>query len=322
VPLALRIIIVLILYILQGVILGLIGVIPLYLASSNATWKQHGILSFVMYPFSLKLLWAPIIDVFYIRRLGRRQTWLLPIQVLLGGTLILLSFYIKSLLDQLRVTELTIIMFFIVFLTATQDICVDGWALTLFSSANVVWQSISQMIGQPLGGFLGFSILLTFESANQTNRFVRQPLGIAEKPYGLFTLAQFVRFWGVSFLVATCAVSVLFRERQQNTNTNDQEEYRVRLNLLDTYLYTVRLFKKKCFRQLTVFLLGPHIGHTPTSAMTSLMLIRLVNTVLVTIRFMFSLETLEDTFPDDKASIETKTILLYYIVSFEKCKKL
>jgi hypothetical protein len=37
---------------------------------------------------------------------------------------------------------------------------------------------------------------------------------------------------------------------------------------------------------------------------------------------MVSFETLADTFSDDKASIETKTLLSYNIVSLEKCKKL
>jgi PAT family acetyl-CoA transporter-like MFS transporter 1 len=157
------------------------------------------------------------------------------------------------------------------FLTATQDICVDGWALTLFGSSNVIWQSISQMIGQPLGGFLGSPVLLTFESANMTNRLIRQPLGIADQPYGLFTLAQFVRFWGILFLITTCALTFLFREQEQNNKKKNNDDH---LNLLQTYLYSVRLFKKKCFRQLLLILIGPHIGYAATAAMTYVILIR------------------------------------------------
>ncbi len=244
---------------------------PLYLTSFGATWKQLSILSFVMYPFTMKLLWAPLIDVFYIRWLGRRRTWLLPVQLTLGVAFIILSYSLESLLVGLRITELTIIFFFIMFLTATQDICVDGWALTLFGSSNVIWQSISQMIGQPLGGFLGSPVLLTFESANMTNRLIRQPLGIADQPYGLFTLAQFVRFWGILFLITTCALTFLFREQEQNNKKKNNDDH---LNLLQTYLYSVRLFKKKCFRQLLLILIGPHIGYAATAAMTYVILIR------------------------------------------------
>jgi len=263
-----------VLYTLQGVTLGLAGVVPLYLASYGATWKQLGILLTVMYPFTIKLLWAPLIDVFYISWLGRRRTWLLPVQVMLGITFIILSFYFDLLLVQMRVMELTVIFFFIMFLTATHDICVDGWALTLFSSSNLNWQSISQMIGQPLGVFLGSPVLLTFESANMTNLLIRQPLGISEQPYGLFTLPQFMRFWSVMFLIAACTIMLFFREQQQNTNTNDKENNDDHLNLLETYLYIIRLFKKKCFRQLLVILIGSPIGCAASSAMTYVMLIR------------------------------------------------
>ena len=262
------------LYILQGVIVGLFQVVWLSLASFGATWKQQGTFSLAFYPFSLKLFWAPLIDVYYIRWLGRRQTWLLPIQVLLGSTLIVISFYLESLLVQLRVTELTIIFLFIIFLTATQDICVDGWALSLFASSNVIWQSTSQMIGQPIGTFIGSQILLTFESANMTNRFIRQPFGIADKPYGLFTLTHFVRFWGMIFLFVTCIVALLFRERPQTSPANESKQAEVKLTLLETYMSIVRLFKKKCFCQATFIIVVSHVAYAATASMTILTLLR------------------------------------------------
>lgn len=265
----------LILYLLQGVTIGIIYAVPVYLASFGATWKQQGTLSFVMYPFSLKLLWAPLIDAFYIRRLGRRQTWLLPVQVLIGIMLIFLSYYIDSLLIEKRVNYLTIILTCIVFLTATQDICVDGWALQLFAGPNIVWQSISQMIGQPFGSFIGSPILLTFESANMTNQLLRQPLGMMTQSYGLFTLAHFVRFWGVAFLIIALVISLFFRE-QKLSNITDDDLKEDGWNVLEIYLSIVRLFKKKCFRQLVFIIIGSHIGNMATSSMTYLTLIRLV----------------------------------------------
>ncbi|CAF1024822.1 unnamed protein product [Rotaria sordida] len=68
------------LYILQGFIQGFTTSIPLYLASYKASWQQQGTFSWVSYPFSFKVVWAPIIDSFQSRRFGRYQTWLIPIQ--------------------------------------------------------------------------------------------------------------------------------------------------------------------------------------------------------------------------------------------------
>jgi hypothetical protein len=105
-------------------------------------------------------------------------------------------------------------------------------------------ESISQMIGQPLGAFIGSSVILIFESANMTNKSIRQPFGITTKPYGLFTLAQFVRFWSVMFLITTCTVTVLFRKRQQGTYINENDDDHSYVNLFETYLYTVNCSRK------------------------------------------------------------------------------
>jgi PAT family acetyl-CoA transporter-like MFS transporter 1 len=267
-PLA-SIFVTLVLYLLQGVILGLSTSVPIYLTSAGANWKHQGTYNFAHYPFSLKLIWAPVIDVFYIRCLGRRQTWLLPIQIILGIVLIILSFYIDPLINNLHIVSLTILFFFIIFLTATQDICVDGWALTLFATSNVVWQSTSQTIGQTFGRFLGSSFLFTFESANFTNRYIREPLSLRMQNTGLFTLAQFVRFWGIAFLVVTCIIAVLFRERTRNAKDD-----RKKLKFIETYLSMIKLFKRRCMLELAFILIISPFGYAATYFMTNIALVR------------------------------------------------
>jgi MFS transporter, PAT family, solute carrier family 33 (acetyl-CoA transportor), member 1 len=258
-----------VLYILQGVILGLSTSIPIYLTSAGANWQQQGTYNFVHYPFSLKLIWAPIIDVIYIRRFGRRQTWLLPIQLMIGIAMIILSFRIDALIANLRMISLTIYVFMIIFLTASQDVCVDGWTLSLFATSNVVWQSTSQTVGQTLGRFLGSSFLLTFESANFTNRYIRQPLSLPMQTTGLFTLPQFIRFWGVAFLLVTCFVAILFR--RQRSNLIDEPN---NLKLIDTYLSILKLFKKTCILQLASILLLSPFGYAAVYYMTSIALVK------------------------------------------------
>ena len=256
------ILLLLILYILQGVIIGFILAIPLYLDSRGAKWQEQGTFNFVFYPFSLKLAWAPIIDAVYISRFGRRKTWLIPIQFLIGITLIILSFYLTTLIEQLQIKILTCIFFFIYFLLASQDVCVDGWALTLLANYNLQWASTCQTVGQTIGRFIGFTILMTFESANFTNRFIRKPFLVTEKSHGLFTLDQFIRFWGVAFILISSGIALSNKEKEENNH----------LNLKQTYLSIFKLFRKKCVRQLAfLFLISP-IGYAATYAMTNLVL--------------------------------------------------
>ena len=72
------------LYILQGIPLGLGSAVPLVLINRNVPYKEQAKFSFAGYPFSMKLLWAPLVDSVYIARFGRRKSWLVPVQYLIG----------------------------------------------------------------------------------------------------------------------------------------------------------------------------------------------------------------------------------------------
>ena len=50
--------------------------------------------------FSLKLLWAPIVDALYCRWIGRRKSWMVPCQYLIGGFLLVMSFYVPEILGK------------------------------------------------------------------------------------------------------------------------------------------------------------------------------------------------------------------------------
>lgn len=86
--------ILLFLYILQGIPLGLIAAIPMLLQNRGASYKQQAEFSFAYWPFSLKLLWAPIVDSLYIKSFGRRKSWLVPCQYLIGVFMLLLSWVV------------------------------------------------------------------------------------------------------------------------------------------------------------------------------------------------------------------------------------
>ncbi|CAF4247079.1 unnamed protein product [Rotaria sp. Silwood2] len=223
--------------------LGLTGSLPLILVAQGATWKDRGTFNFAFYPFSFKLIWAPLIDALYIKRFGRRKSWLVPIQLSMAGILLLLSFYVESFITNLRIILLTMIFIFLVFLTATQDICVDGLAITLFSVTNPQWASTSQTVGQTFGRFLGSSFLLTFESANFTNRFIRKPLSLPSAASGLFTVEQFIRSAALAIIVVTTCLILFLREKEDVSVSNGEETES--LSLLETYLSIWKLFKKK-----------------------------------------------------------------------------
>ena len=120
------------LYFLQGIPMGLAsGSVP-FLLKSHLSFGQIGVFSLASYPYSLKLLWSPIVDAVWSRRVGRRKSWIIPIQALSGIGML----WLGSRVERMMITAgedggagvwgFTSWWFFLVFMCATQDIAVDG----------------------------------------------------------------------------------------------------------------------------------------------------------------------------------------------------
>lgn len=72
-----------------------------------------------------------------------------------------------------NVPLLTAIFFMLNFLAATQDIAVDGWALTMLKRCNVGHASTCNSVGQTAGYFLGYVVFIALESADFCNKYLR-----------------------------------------------------------------------------------------------------------------------------------------------------
>ena len=81
----------LLLYTLQGVPMGLSASISFLLQERGASLSDIGYFSLSSWPFSLKVIWAPVVDSIYFHSFGRRRSWVLPLQALVGLTFILTS---------------------------------------------------------------------------------------------------------------------------------------------------------------------------------------------------------------------------------------
>ncbi|CAG0891145.1 unnamed protein product, partial [Darwinula stevensoni] len=261
------------LYILQGIPLGLAASIPMILANRGVTYKQQAEYSFVSWPFSIKLLWAPIVDSLFFARMGRRKTWLVPTQYLLGIGMLLLSYHVDDLLGEddnpetkPRVAALTAAFFSLNFLAATQDIAVDGWALTMLKRENVGYASTCNSVGQTTGYFLGYVVFMALESAEFCNTYIRaQP---ADR--GIITLAGFLYFWGIIFFFTTSLVWLLKHEKADDEVPKGDD---VDLGIIGTYSMLMKIISLPAIRIMALFLLTCKVGFAATDSATGLKLV-------------------------------------------------
>jgi hypothetical protein len=68
--------------------MGFAGTLPMILKDRGASYSAIGTFALTSWPFSIKLLWAPLVDSIYNPQIGRRKTWLVPVQILIGVLLI------------------------------------------------------------------------------------------------------------------------------------------------------------------------------------------------------------------------------------------
>ncbi|XP_055701296.1 acetyl-coenzyme A transporter 1 [Phlebotomus papatasi] len=259
------------LYLLQGIPIGLTAAIPMLLQNRGATYKQQAEFSFAYWPFSLKLLWAPIVDSLYWNAFGRRKSWLIPTQYLIGLFMLILSQHVNQWLgggaSPPNVQVLTVIFFALNFLAATQDIAVDGWALTMLKRCNVGHASTCNSVGQTAGYFLGYVVFMALESTEFCNTYLRsQP-----EPEGFVTLPGFLWFWGIVFLATTTLVAIFKRENvpQASRRYKDEPE----LNIRQSYTLLLDILRMRPIQILGAILLTIKISFAASDAVSSLKLI-------------------------------------------------
>ena len=253
------------LYFLQGVPMGLAsGSVP-FLLKPYLSYGQIGVFSLASYPYSLKLLWSPIVDAVWSPRFGRRKSWITPVQVVSGLAMIYLGGRIEDMMKAAGanggagVWGFTWWWFLLVFLCATQDIAVDGWAITLLSQANISYASTAQTVGLTAGSFLSYTVFLAFNSEDFANRWFRS----VPAEGGLLSLGSYLIFWGWAYLFVTIGLALLKKEDRSTERDSIRAVYTSMLNIL----------KLKNIQTIILIHLIAKIGFQANDGVTSLKLL-------------------------------------------------
>ncbi len=148
------------LYMVQGLPFGFfLFTYPLILRAQGLSLTKITFLSVVNLPWLVKFLWAPLVDRYFWPRVGRRTSWILPMQLGLAASLALTGLFALD----LGINGLILCLLAVNFFAATQDIAVDGLAVDQLTPAerghgNAI-QSAAYKIGM-LGGGFGLTFVL------------------------------------------------------------------------------------------------------------------------------------------------------------------
>lgn len=118
------------LYVAQAIPIYLfIAALPAIFRELGVSRSMIGAMGVLLIPWILKFLWAPFVDRYQLSRLGRRRSWILPMQVINIALVLVLS--------QLSPAEDIVLIFalacLVAFTASTQDIATDGYAVEVLA---------------------------------------------------------------------------------------------------------------------------------------------------------------------------------------------
>lgn len=145
------------LYFVQGLPFGFQATaLPVYLRSEGMSLAGVGLATALSLPWSLKILWAPLVDRFGGGRFGRRRSWILPLQLLLAATCAAAALVPPN----EGLAPILVLVFAMNLLAATLDIAVDGLAVDVLELAELGQGNVAQVVGFKVGMLTGGGLLV------------------------------------------------------------------------------------------------------------------------------------------------------------------
>ena len=174
-----------------------------WLASAGVDLKSIGLFSLVSLPYSIKPLWAPLLDRYVPPFLGRRRGWIVIFQACLAVAIGVMGFSSPTAAPY----YLAAIALLMVFLSSSQDIVIDAYrvdtipasergvaaAATAFGyrTGSVLASTVLVLIASVAGWHLAFLVIAVFMAATMLSTiWAPEPLTPGQPPR---TLAS--SFW-------------------------------------------------------------------------------------------------------------------------------
>lgn len=94
-------------------------------------------------PYSFKVIWSPIVDLYQIPGLGKRKSWVVSTQLTGCAILFYLSTSIEQMLLDKELYKCLALLIANTFIITCQDIAVDSWAAGMLAPENQSYGSSS-----------------------------------------------------------------------------------------------------------------------------------------------------------------------------------
>ena len=99
------------------------GTLQAWLATENVDIKTIGLFALVGIPYNWKFVWAPVMDRYFPKFLGRRRGWMILSQI--GLALAISGMALTN--PALNITTVAVMAVLVAFFSSSQDIVIDAY---------------------------------------------------------------------------------------------------------------------------------------------------------------------------------------------------
>jgi PAT family beta-lactamase induction signal transducer AmpG len=134
------------------------GTLQAWATLSGVSLQNIGFLTLIGTAYTLKFLWAPLVDRYAPPVLGRRRSWIFFTQLLLGAIIATMGLYSPS--DNLMILALLAVI--VAFLSATQDIAFDAYSTDVLRKEERAAGAAVKVLGYRVAMIVsgGFALVL------------------------------------------------------------------------------------------------------------------------------------------------------------------
>ena len=150
----------------QGILYGYITSLKFLLKSKGTSYQMLSLFDLVNSPAYFKFFFAPILDIYYSKKLGKRMTYitfLSVISVILFGLLAIKS---DGWIKTQDIWSLTATTFTLMVAICVQDVAIDSLVEEVFNESHTKFGPLMQTIGQIIGPLVSFNVFIYFYTSH------------------------------------------------------------------------------------------------------------------------------------------------------------
>lgn len=168
-----------------------ISLMGIWLSRFGVSKGDVGLFALITSFYSLKFLWAPMIDQMSLgsltNRFGQRRGWLLALMTGIAATLLILA----QLDPATQLFSVALVAMLLAFLSASQDIVIDAYRIEITAEDNQGYSAAAYVYGYRIANFIaGVGVLLVAEALGWAVAISLLPLLLIPGLIGILILGE------------------------------------------------------------------------------------------------------------------------------------